>query len=76
MNLDDKYPDEDVYGNPFLCRACGSMLLPEQRRIADGCPCNSGRGVNHGLVAKNTCTCDACDPKQTGSTEVCGGGLE
>jgi hypothetical protein len=50
------------------CRACGKPLLPENVRIADGCPCNSARGVNHGLVAKDTCTCTVCDPEQTGST--------
>jgi hypothetical protein len=65
---DDWYPGEDTYSNPYLCRACGAMLLPENRRIADGCPCNSPRGVNHGLVAKNTCTCVACDPAQTGAS--------
>ncbi len=42
-------------------------LLPENANIADGCPCNSGRGVNHGLVLKDTCTCITCDPAQTGS---------
>jgi hypothetical protein len=70
---DDRYPSEDEngdfpYSNPDLCRACGKMILPENRRIADGCPCNSPRGVNHGLVPKNTCTCLECDPAQTGST--------
>ena len=44
------------------------MILPENRRIADGCACNSPRGINHGLVPKNTCTCLTCDPEQTGST--------
>lgn len=50
------------------CRACGKPLLPENVSVADGCPCNSARGVNHGLVAKTTCTCVECDPEQTGST--------
>lgn len=50
------------------CRACSKPLLPENQRVADGCPCNSPRGVNHGLVATNTCTCIECDPAQTGST--------
>lgn len=50
------------------CRTCGKSLIPENFRIADGCPCNSGRGVNHGLVARDTCTCPVCDPAQTGST--------
>lgn len=51
------------------CRGCGKSLLAENfAGIADGCPCNSPRGVNHGLVPVNTCTCDECDPAQTGST--------
>lgn len=50
------------------CRACNRALLSENIRVADGCPCNSPRGVNHGLVPKNTCTCNECDPAQTGST--------
>jgi hypothetical protein len=65
---DDLYPLENLYAPPSDCRGCGGPLLPEQRRIADGCPCNSRRGINHGLVAKNTCTCVVCDPEQTGST--------
>lgn len=54
--------------NPESCRGCGAMILPENRRIADCCTCNSKRGINHGLVPKNTCTCVLCDPSQTGST--------
>lgn len=50
------------------CRACGTPLLPENIRVADGCPCNSARGVNHGLVPELTCTCVVCDPGQSGST--------
>ena len=50
------------------CNACGEPLLPENVRVADGCPCNSPRGINHGLVAVDTCTCPVCDPEQTGST--------
>lgn len=57
-------------GNPDLCRGCGGMILPENRRIADGCPCNAARGINHGLVPKNTCTCSECDPAQTGSARI------
>lgn len=49
------------------CRGCGRPLVPENSRIADGCPCNTERGVNHGLVDASTCTCDECDPEQTGS---------
>ena len=52
------------------CRGCGKTLLPNNYTIADGCPCNSPRGINHGLVAKNTCTCVECDPAQTGSTRI------
>lgn len=70
MKADDLYPYEDVFAPPSSCRACGAALLPEQRRICDGCPCNSPRGINHGLVAKNTCTCVVCDPEQTGSTRI------
>jgi hypothetical protein len=39
-------------------------------RVADGCPCNSGRGVNHGLVPADVCTCLVCDPAQTGSSRA------
>ena len=55
----------DVVSN---CRFCNKPLLQENYRIADGCPCNAGRGINHGLVPKDTCTCVECDPEQTGST--------
>lgn len=68
----DTYPFEDLFGPPDDCRHCGGALLVENRRIADGCPCNSPRGINHGLVAKNTCTCLECDPAQTGSTRISG----
>jgi hypothetical protein len=50
-----------------MCRHCGRALLSPNIMMADGCPCNSPRGVNHGLVPKNICTCDECDPAQTGS---------
>lgn len=50
------------------CRACCKPLLAANCRIADGCPCNSARGVNHGVVPVATCTCVECDPEQTGST--------
>lgn len=49
------------------CRGCGKPLVPENSRIADGCPCNTPRGINHGLVDTSTCTCEGCDPEQTGS---------
>jgi hypothetical protein len=48
------------------CRACLAPLRPENYRITDGCPCNPGRGSNHGLVPKDTCTCVGCDPAETG----------
>jgi hypothetical protein len=50
------------------CRHCGKDLLPENVWVADGCGCNSGRGINHGLVATATCTCPVCDPDQTGAS--------
>jgi hypothetical protein len=50
------------------CRACGFYLAPNNRPLADGCPCNSARGVNHGLVERLVCTCKECDPEQTGSS--------
>ena len=50
------------------CRGCGELLDWRNLRVADMCPCNSGRGINHGLVPPKTCTCVECDPQQTGST--------
>lgn len=72
-NRDSLFYDESEtggfpYTRPDACRGCGAAILPEYRRIADCCPCNSPRGINHGLVPKNTCTCVECDPAQTGST--------
>lgn len=53
----------------ITCNGCSKLLLQENfRLIADGCPCNSARGINHGLVPILTCTCIKCDPEQTGST--------
>ncbi len=52
---------------PTSCNDCGKALDPANYRIADGCPCNSKRGVNHGIVPRETCTCIICDPAQTGS---------
>lgn len=48
------------------CQGCGKPLTGNDR-VADGCPCNSRRGINHGLVPAYVCTCPACDPEQTGS---------
>lgn len=49
------------------CRACGKELQAPDSGIADGCPCNAPRGVNHGLVPTHVCTCKQCDPAQTGA---------
>ncbi len=50
------------------CRGCKKPLDPKNfTTTADGCPCNSPRGINHGIVPKDTCTCTECDPAQTGS---------
>ena len=52
-----------------VCRCCYRPLDPKNfEAIADGCPCNSERGINHGLVPKDTCTCNECDPGQSGAT--------
>lgn len=67
---DNHYPDEDLFTRPQNCLGCGALLFYENRRIADGCSCNSPRGINHDRVAKNTCTCIECDPAQTGSTRI------
>ena len=46
------------------CKACGLPL--GDYCVADGCSCNSPRGVNHGSVPTYVCTCSVCDPQQTG----------
>lgn len=53
---------------PLECRGCGQPLVSDNYRIADGCPCNTPRGINHGLVPKDVCTCPQCDPAGTGSS--------
>lgn len=58
---------EQAAARPADCRGCGKQLLPTNDCIADGCPCNSPQGVNHGLVPSHVCTCEICDPQQTGS---------
>lgn len=58
---------EEALRKAPLCRGCGRPLDPSATNIADGCPCNSPRGINHGLVPVNVCTCGRCDPAQTGS---------
>lgn len=56
-----------------VCRACGEPLVPENSRVADGCPCNSPRGVNHGLVPAGVCACDSCLlPETSFGTIACG----
>ena len=51
-----------------VCRGCGKKLEDSNRTLADGCPCNTPRGVNHGLVDQQVCTCSVCDPKETGAS--------
>ncbi len=67
MGESDGYADID---DKTLCRACGRPLTRDNEVLADGCPCNSPRGVNHGQVAHDVCTCVECDPEQTGSSRV------
>lgn len=50
------------------CNGCGKPLWRDNLTLADCCPCNSGRGINHGLIPKDACTCDVCDPARTGSS--------
>src|SRR5271170_3172161 len=54
-----------------VCRGCEQILLAANLRVADGCPCNTKRGINHGLVPVDTCTCSACDPSESGSSRYC-----
>lgn len=78
LEPDDRFYWEDQDGTRSssycgrldLCRGCGESILPENRSSADGCPCNSPRGINHGFVPRNTCTCLECDPAQTGASRV------
>lgn len=58
----------DIPSASGLCRGCGLILdCDPNHGLADGCPCNSPRGINHGLVPVNICTCDVCDPAKTGA---------
>lgn len=50
------------------CRHCKKVIA--DYKLADGCPCNSPRGINHGLVPAECCTCKECDPEQTGSSRM------
>lgn len=56
----------------YTCRGCGKLLEMTSLalRTCDGCPCNSPRGINHGLVAKEVCTCTECDPKGLGASRI------
>lgn len=54
--------------NNEVCRGCGEWLKAENLNVADGCMCNSPRGINHGIVLKCVCTCDECDPESTGTS--------
>lgn len=47
------------------CRGCGKPIRTD--RVADGCGCNSPRGVNHGIVPVYVCTCAECDASESGS---------
>jgi len=50
------------------CMHCGNLIHPNNYWMADGCPCNSRRGMNHGIVPPDVCTCDVCDPEETGTS--------
>lgn len=43
-----------------VCRGCNQPLKTENAWMSDGCPCNNPRGINHGLVPKEVCTCEKC----------------
>lgn len=43
-----------------VCRGCNQPLKAENAWMSDGCPCNNPRGINHGLVPKEVCTCEEC----------------
>lgn len=49
-------------GAKVVCRGCNKPLKQENAWMCDGCPCNSERGKNHGLVSSDVCTCDKCKP--------------
>lgn len=64
MNTRDETPAHPV------CRGCNQPLKAENAWISDGCPCNNPRGINHGLVPKECCTCDECSPQHAASSDV------
>jgi hypothetical protein len=43
-----------------VCRGCGKELHFDGIPRADGCPCNSPRGINHGIVPPYLCACKLC----------------
>ena len=55
-----------------MSRLCGEWLKFENLTVADGCPCNHPRGINHGIVLKEICTCIECDPEETGASRYVG----
>jgi len=66
--LDGTCPFHPYGRRATRCNGCGAAIDPGYYdKIADGCPCNSMRGINHGIVPARTCTCVVCDPAQTGS---------
>ncbi len=51
----------------MTCRGCKELLDPANfDTVADGCQCNSPRGINHGIVPEHTCVCEVCDAEGTG----------
>lgn len=68
--LDPSFVPEASHAPParsrqaLVCRGCGQMLRPENMHVADGCQCAAPRGINHGVVAAETCACAECDPGQ------------
>lgn len=71
FRMDVERFNRPIESPPDACRGCGKQLVPYDNNIfADGCPCNSERGVNHGLVMSEVCTCKICDPAQTGASRI------
>lgn len=53
-----------------VCRGCGTPLSGINVGVADMCPCNNPRGINHGIVPHDVCTCPVCDPGESGSSRI------
>ena len=66
--MSDMAPTASAPGSPPRCRGCSRYLRALFTVLPDGCPCNSARGMNHGLVDPLVCTCAECDPAQTGAS--------